>query len=310
MIFNHVSFTGHETFPFRYAWLKKAVDHIEGQPKLFGREDAMVLLGVGKNMVHSIRHWGLVCGMLEEDLTVPNSRGRSLRATEFGVRLLGVGGWDPYIEDPATPWLLHWRIASVPDNATTWYWVFNHLSALEFSKSDLENQLWDLAQQRTGSRVTRASLKRDTDTFIRTYVSSKPDRTTPLEDTLDCPLVELGLLREAAHRKTYLRVRSDHPSLPDALFQHGLCEFIKRRSASTVAFDDVAYAPGSPGRVFSLSEDGLLERLERLDRSTRGQLVFDDTAGLRQVLVRKLPNAEAILATYYAASRNPQGGRR
>ena len=60
-----VSFSGHETFSFRYSWLKKAVDATDADPHAFEAADAIVKLGVGKNMVSSIRHWGLVTGMLE-----------------------------------------------------------------------------------------------------------------------------------------------------------------------------------------------------------------------------------------------------
>ena len=70
------SFAGHETFPFRYTWLRKAVAATDGDGRVFRRDDAMVVFGVGKNMVRSIRHWGLACGVLEEDPEVRDNRGR------------------------------------------------------------------------------------------------------------------------------------------------------------------------------------------------------------------------------------------
>src|SRR5262249_48593611 len=118
------SFSGHETFPFRYAWLPKAIRAVQGNSEFFGSEDAMVILGVGKNMVASIRHWALTTDVLRE---VPQTRGGSLEVTEFGERLLGSTGWDPYLEDAATLWLLHWQIGKCPGRATTWYWFFSHL---------------------------------------------------------------------------------------------------------------------------------------------------------------------------------------
>ncbi len=57
-------FVGHETFTLRYGWLKKAVDAVQEDPGIFQRDDALVILGVGKNRVRSIRHWGLVTGVL------------------------------------------------------------------------------------------------------------------------------------------------------------------------------------------------------------------------------------------------------
>lgn len=54
------SFSGHETFALRSNWLKKAYDLLQHMPDLFYRDDAFVLLGVGENMVQSIRFWGCV----------------------------------------------------------------------------------------------------------------------------------------------------------------------------------------------------------------------------------------------------------
>src|SRR5262250_2085443 len=118
------SFAGHETFPFRYAWLKKGVDAVKKDAEVFGRDDAMVTFGVGKNMVTSIRHWGMTIGILEEDPAVPNNRGRRLRVTDLGNTLFSDNGWDPYLEDAGTLWLIHWRMAARREHATTWWWVF------------------------------------------------------------------------------------------------------------------------------------------------------------------------------------------
>src|SRR5207247_954274 len=165
------SFAGHETFPFRYAWLPKATRQVSEDSRFFAREDAMALLGVGKNMVQSIRHWGLVTGVLEE---LPGTRGRELAVTNLGRRLFLEDAWDPYLEDPATLWLLHWQIASTYEKATAWYWVFNHLGQPEFTRADLLRWLSILARERGWSRVPESSLRRDVDCFVRTYVPSRP----------------------------------------------------------------------------------------------------------------------------------------
>ena len=142
------------TFPLRYTWLPKAVANVARDPYVFLKEDAMVTLGVGKNMVAVIRHWGLACGMLEEDDEVSNNRGRALRVSDLGNRLFGEGGWDPYLEDPATLWVIHYESASAPERATTWYWAFNHLPQSEFTKAELSTWLHRLVQERGWTRVS------------------------------------------------------------------------------------------------------------------------------------------------------------
>jgi hypothetical protein len=121
-----LSFAGHETFPFRYAWLKKGVDRVSADGTLFRRDDAMTRLGVGKNMVRSIRHWCLAAGVIEE---VPGKSSRPsgcFKVSPFGKALFGAKGLDPYLEDPATLWLLHWQVVTNGRRATTWFWAFSH----------------------------------------------------------------------------------------------------------------------------------------------------------------------------------------
>jgi hypothetical protein len=305
------SFAGHETFPLRYTWLRKAVQHVARDGgRIFQEDDAMVRLGVGKNMVRAIRHWGLACGVLEEDDTIANNRGRVLRPSPLGHALFDDDGWDPYLEDPATLWILHHRLCSVPDEATTWYLVFNHLPQPEFTKAELLAWLTRLAAERGWARLSPASLKRDIDVFLRTYVPSRASRQVPLEDTLDSPLVELELLRELGAKGSYILQRGDQPTLPDPVFAYGLVSFLGRTASTSTAvpLQSIAFAPGSPGRVFALTEDALMARLECIDAATNGAITFTDTAGLRQLHIQKLPALLDVLRPCYG-SRHASGRR-
>jgi len=299
-----VSFAGHETFPFRYTWLKKGVDAVGKDPEVFGKEDAMVSFGVGKNMVSSIRHWGLAVGTLEENASVVNNRGRQLCISELGASLFADDGWDPYLEDVGTLWLIHWQLASTPQKATTWWWVFNQHPGVQITRRELQTHLERLVQQLAWSRVSPASLKRDIDCFIRTYLPSRRARTVQ-EETLDCPLIELCLLREDSDTQAYQLVRAPHPTLPLPIFAYALADYLERRKsqAKTVSLNDLAFDAGAPGRVFCLSESGLLGRLEALHDLTRGALVYDETAGLKQLFLHDAFNARELLEQYYAVSR-------
>lgn len=299
--FERASFSGHGTFPFRYAWLKKACDQVKADPRVFGREDAMVIFGAGKNMVGSIRHWALVCGVIEEDPAVANNRGRHLRVTELGEKLFADDGWDPYLEDPATLWFLHWQITKDPEKATTWYWVFNQLNQSEFDRRELVAELLRLADQHGWARVAQSSVKRDVDCFVRTYAPMRATKRSVPEDGLDCPLVELGLLNPGANSQSFGLRRNDPSHLSATIFTYALIEYIQNRDtqANTVSLEEILFAPGSPGRVFTLTEDAVMRRLDDLKRITDGKLVYDETAGLKQVIVHELPSPLRILKRYY-----------
>ncbi len=181
------SFSGHETFPFRYTWLKKAVDAVGGDEYAFHADDAMVKFGVGKNMVSSIRHWGVATGMLEEGAARRGSRIKPFRATELGAMLFREEGWDPFLEDPGTLWLLHWQLVSRPERATTWWWVFNQYPGTVFTRAEIQEAIETLCATsgestppRTMARDSAAAQRRrlrsfntgDTAAYFATMVAS------------------------------------------------------------------------------------------------------------------------------------------
>lgn len=294
-------FSGHETFPFRYGWLKKSVDAVANDPGVFNREDATTILGVGKNMVRSIRHWGLATELLEE-FDVPGSRTKGIRVSMLGKALVGEGGLDPYLEDPSTLWLLHFNLASKPGRAHTWYWVFNEWKARQFTRSELTHEVEILAKTHPSARATPETVKRDVDCLIRTYVQSMSSRNASLyEDSLDCPLNELGLIQELGERDCYVFHEGNPRGLVDEVFAYTLGKFWEASfpHQETLAFEQVCYHPGGPGRVFRLSHSAILERLERLDLPENNIFSFHESSGLRQVYRRGPLDCQDLLQRVY-----------
>jgi hypothetical protein len=90
-------FSGHETFPCRYAWLPKAFNAIQKNSRIFADEDkVMVALGVGKNMMRAIRFWVQTTGIAEP------AKNNEVTITNFGKQLLARDGLDPFLEDRRT----------------------------------------------------------------------------------------------------------------------------------------------------------------------------------------------------------------
>src|SRR4051794_4618608 len=116
-------FTGHETFPFRYSWLPKAVRLLRDAPDgLADDVQAMTSLGLGKNMVQAMRFW------IEVTQVATAGAGRTFELTPFGRSVLGAGGHDPFLEDIKTLWLIHWKLASGLDQAPfAWDYLLNRL---------------------------------------------------------------------------------------------------------------------------------------------------------------------------------------
>lgn len=288
-------FSGHETFPLRHGWLKKVYDAVEaneGQTNnssLFLDDDAIARFGVGKNMVASMRHWAMATGVINDE----NDR-RSLQPTPLGRRLFAARGLDPFLENPASLWLLHWALAGRP-NKTTWYWAFNNFQQDIFEREHLCKGLERLASERGWTRVASMTIKRDVDCFVRTYVARYFDRDS-YEETLESPLTELGLIKPVGKRDGFRLLRGAKPSLGLGVFTYALIDFWGQHStSSTMTFETIAHEPGSPGRVFLIEENDLVDRLQEVNRLTNGAYQWSETAGLKQLIRTRFLSKDELL---------------
>ena len=158
--------SGHESFACRYAWLPKTLTAIARAPALFANEDdAMVELGVGKNMVRSMRFWSEVSGMAS-----PLDEG--LVATDLGRLIFGSRGHDRFLEDSTTLWLLHWKIATAPNPLLAWDFLLNRWQETEFSESRVLAAMqkeMDLLER----SASAATLRQHFSIFLLTYLDSR-----------------------------------------------------------------------------------------------------------------------------------------
>ncbi|WP_026370531.1 DUF4007 family protein [Kallotenue papyrolyticum] len=286
-------FAGHETFPFRYGWLTKAVAGVREDPLIFTREAAIVRLGVGKNMVASIRHWGLATRLLAEQGT------GGLTVTPLGALLLEQG--DPFLEDPASLWIIHWLLATNPSRAATWWLALARYPQPDFTKTRLVRYIVEFAE-RHGLRVKESTVIRDVDCFVRTYLPSRTASKRLIEDSFDCPLVELGLIQPTPDGEHFQFNIGPKPGLPAAVVAFALCEYWARTrpERQTLAFNDALYGEASPGQVFKLDENTLMAYAEAWPELTDGRLQLDETAGLKQFYRSAPIDAMELLARYYA----------
>ena len=251
-------------------------------------------------MVRSIHHWCQVAGFIEFDGMDPNNR-RQFTPTDLGNSIFADDGFDPYLEDVATLWLIHWQLATNTNRATTWFWAFSVFGQNEFRKDTFISELINWSEKSTRNRISENSIKRDVDCFLRTYTPSRLTKTTMMEDTFDCPLVELGLISNSPDGNTYRFHRGPKPSLPTEIFAAALSEFWNTcfSENSTLTFANIAYSERSPGRTFQLDEYTLAEYLDELESLTDGALRYDETAGMKQVYRNRKIASTELLYRYY-----------
>lgn len=278
-------FSGHETFPLRQSWLNKLVGYSDFEGKIdksfFLQEETMAKLGVGKNMVSSIRHWGTATGMLIE------KNDALYIVDEFATLLNRYDGIDPYLENSNSIWFMHFKLCAFPVRSTSWFWLFNRISAASFTKEDVLNSI--TAKLASNSlKVSSTTIERDIDTCIRCY-TSKLDGKGAVEDASDSVLTELSLIFEES-RGTYSFRRGPKPTISPFLFAYALIIFWDTYylNQQQLSFDLIAYGDASPGKVFKLDEESIMNYIEAMKDITRGAFEWTSSGGIRQ-LVRMKP---------------------
>jgi len=295
---NQPIFARHETFHPRFGWLKKGYDKND---VLFSDKDrARIDLGVGKNMVNAIRYWCLAFKILNKG---KGEKNKSYYRSSFGENLLQDSGWDPYLEDPATLWLLHWNLFKPPCLATAWYFVFNEFNKASFTSDDLLFSLKEyLKRVYPSKRLSDATLKKDINCLLRMYV----ERTTKKafhEDSIDCPFTELNLIAAYSDSKRYAFNFRNKPNLQHDIVVSACLDFSSRaeNNAKTISISRLLYDAGSPGQAFKLTEGSLCESIEVISRDVK-EISISDTAGTIQFKFNEDPIklSRDLLLRYYS----------
>jgi hypothetical protein len=304
-----VRFSGHESFACRYAWLPKAYRALAHDPLVLADEEqAMVELGVGKNMVRSIRFWIVVMGI------ATTQRGRGYELTPFGQAILADQGYDPFLEDVRTLWLLHWNVSTHADDPVfAWRFLLNEWAQAELSASEVVTA-FKRESQRLGLRLSDVTLAQHFEVFLHTYVSKRHAEVSS-EDSLDGPLVELALLQYVGDRRTgnagrreavYAFRREPKPEISTAVFEYCLDDYWKQwhPAEATLTYRNVAVAPGSVGQVFKLPEDDIRTRLDTYVSPKRGALFQYQPSAVQGLVSRRRAASDYdFLSAVYATDR-------
>jgi hypothetical protein len=295
-------FSGHESFPFRYTWLPKAIRGLQENPCLFSNDDddeAMVSLGIGKNMVRSMRFWVQATGMAEA-----GDRG-GMKPSALGQILFSDAGLDPFLEDIQTLWLLHWNIATQKEEPLfAWRFLLNDWQESEFAEEGIL-RAFERESQKLARKLSLVTLKQHFEVFLHTYIPTRGKKAEILEDNLDCPLTELELITivgerdMGSHRRevVYAFRREEKPSITTELFSWALNDFWEKMhpNEKTLPVGIIATGVGSPGQIFKIPEVDVMTRLAEIESVTKGALSYQESSALPQMHRDRQIDGSALL---------------
>jgi hypothetical protein len=274
-----VGFGRHETFALRYSWITKGIQALKNNPEVFSDDESTVTLGVGKNMVNAIRFWLLATRLIE-------AADKGYKTTALGEAIFGTDGYDEYLEDEGTIWLIHWLIASNPEQATAWFWFFNHYHKPEFDTPEVVSALLDFAKQQIAAKASASTMEKDAALVLRMFARARGNTRTPLEDMLDSPLTQLKLIGQASVGRGYVSAPAEREGLPLGIFGYAVAELFNELGVTELPIEDLMYSKSghpSPGAVFRLTENALLTKLEKLIHALPGLFEVRETAGIHQI---------------------------
>lgn len=307
-----MQFAKHQSFHIREGWLRKGMRAILRNPGIFLEKNASDELGIGKNMVSSLRYWMQATGIAKEEYQMLNGVRRCCQQlTPFGEI---ISKFDPYFEEEVTLFTVHASLVGNSEMATACYWLFNCCPQREFDKVSFLTSLEDYTARHQEKEVAFSSLEKDFSCILRTYLPAEEDNETHVrrspKSLTDCPLSTLGLITKIDKDK-YLLNPPDMEQLDPILILYVLLSQQKQRRPEqlTVNLYDALTEPGNVGRIFNLNAVLLSELLMRLSSEYDKEFLrLERTAGLDSLVFHTLIHPHDALIAYYNRRGNDNFG--
>lgn len=289
-----VKLKGNESFNIREGWLRKGMRCVKDFPTLFSRDDAMEILGVGSKMVKSIRYWLRATGLTEERATVGRVKEQVL-TEKFGEV---VAQYDPYFDDIFTLFLVHYNLVKDADGLSiVWNIFFNNYDGQDFTKDNMIEKCKEELNKRLAEGVTfsESLFADDCASILRMYNAT--DVVEDPEESLSCPMIELGLIRKSTNKKgTYVKTPPVCELLDKMAVLYVILDNIEE-SKTSVSIDSLINDASNIGKVFNLDRVLINEYLDQL-RVSR-YITLNRNAGLDMVYVNKDITPQGIMREYY-----------
>lgn len=281
------TFSGHDSFQCRQLWLKKGYDYVQ-EGKNFNDEDAVVRLGVGKNMVSSIRFWLKAFNIIDSK-DVP---------TEFGKRLFDdETGYDPFLEDEASLWLLHYQL--IKNGFSSIYpIIFNEFrkEKLFFNKEIFVNYVKRIGEANPDLNFNENTVAKDFIVFANLYKSDPESKD--VEDSFSGILSEIELLKTTGRGKDeqYYIENTDRDNLPESIVLYVILD--NPSYGNSISLNSLEFDINSPGSIFALNRSGLINKISDIVDDFY-DITFTDQAGIKELQLKNKADAFTVLDRYY-----------
>ncbi|MED1603284.1 DUF4007 family protein [Alkalihalophilus marmarensis] len=272
----------HQSFYLRDRWLNKAIKHLLDDNRFFYDKEAFEKIGLGKNMVQSLRYWVVATKAVEEKFN--EQRKKVYLLTDFGEVLYK---YDKFIQFNDSAAIIHYHLSHEKEPSTAWYWFFNVINETIISKDDLVEMFIQWVDANEEKKISERSLKRDIDCLIKLYTAGQ--NTDDPEEVIQSPINKLKLLQESKGIVFKRTPTVENIGLSSLMYI--LLEYRKNSSIETLSVDEITYNTGLWGKIFNLNKSTVVDALEQLSNHPKYPLSFTRTNNLDTV---RIPNVDPI----------------
>lgn len=281
------SFSGHESFQCKSLWLKKGYDYLLAGGK-FNDADSVVKLGVGKNMVASIRFWLRAFSLTTADELTP------LANYIFN----NDNGRDKFTEDINTLWILHYLLVK-SGIASIYNLLFLEYQRekKEFSKSELQTFIKRKCSVPEQKNVyNENTVKKDIGVLLKNYIA--PTDLKAIED-FSALLLDLNLInrrkQDNSEHESYVFRQVKNSEISDEVFLFALIDY--SNEDKTLSLDKLQ----ALSLIFCMPLPDLIEAIKRIESRYSRSIVFTDNSGVKNVQLLAELEPSTILDSYYNA---------
>ena len=275
----------HESFSIREGWLAKGIKNVKEYGNVFALQNATDILGIGTNMVKSLKYWMTATKLIEE-------KNREIMLSDFGSI---INEYDPYLEDIFSWWLIHINMITNIDDAYIYNLFFNKCNIKTFTKRELYEKLYALL---INEKLTfnENILQDEVNMIIKTYtIDEKIDNP---ENNFICPLSELNLLKKV-DRDTYEKNRPEIRNLPFWVVYYIICLLLDDRD--NISIDELLKEENSPAKLLNMDKNLINEYLDEMKKNDL--IIINRTAGLNMVYLKKKLSLNEIAEEYFKGDR-------
>lgn len=272
----------HESFSIREGWLAKGLTAVKKDNKIFSSSSATDELGVGYNMVKSLKYWMYATRLIQDN-------SKEIVLSEFGELVLT---YDRYLEDKFTWWLIHLQLALNIEDAFVINCFYNKSSSKIFTKQELYETV---ARILTTYQIefNDKTLLDEINMVIKTYVVDESDDNP--ENNFNCPLSDLELIKKVS-RDTFEKNRPSYKSLNYLIVYYLMEQLIQDREY--ISIDDLIKLENGPSKLLNLDKNLINDYLD--DMKKNELITINRTAGLNMVYLRKKLSISEIFEEYFS----------